>query len=59
MNPNKVSEKLMELEDRSQRNNLRTDGLTKNTNQILDGCEKKVQELLADKSNIQEDIEFD
>lgn len=49
----------MELEDRSQRNNLRTDGLTKNTNQILDDCEKKVQELLADKSNIQEDIEFD
>ena len=49
----------MELEDRSQRNNLRTDGLTKNTNQTLDDCEKKVQELLTDKSNIQDDIEFD
>lgn len=49
----------MELEDRSQRNNLRTDGLTKNANQTLDDCEKKVQELLADKSSIQDDIEFD
>ena len=46
LNPNKVLEKLIELEDRSQRNNLHIDDLTENTNETLNNCEKKIQEVL-------------
>ena len=46
LDPNQVSEKLIELEDRSQRNNLRIDGLTENTNETWDDQEQKVQEVL-------------
>ena len=46
LNPNKVLEKLIELEDRSQRNNLHIDDLTENTNETLNDCEKKEQEVL-------------
>ena len=46
LNPNKVLEKLIELEDRSQRNNLHIDDLTENTNETLNDCEKKIQEVL-------------
>ena len=35
LDPNKVSKKLIELEDRSRRNNLRFDGLTKDPNDDL------------------------
>ena len=38
LNPNEVSEKLIELEDRSQRNNIRIDGLKENTNENWDDC---------------------
>ena len=43
---NGLSEKLIELEDRSRRNNLRIDGLIENKNKTWDDCEKKAQEVL-------------
>ena len=52
-------ERVIEFEDRLRRNNLRIDVLTENTNKTWDGSEKKVQEVLWNKLNIQEDIEFD
>ena len=58
LDSNEVLEKLIELEGRSQRNNLRKDSLTENTNDTQDDCKKKVQEMLQDISNIQDDIEF-
>lgn len=58
LDPNEVLEKLIELEGRSQKNNLRKDGLTDNTSDTQDDCKKKVQEMLQDISNIQDDIEF-
>ena len=59
LDPNEVLEKLIELEDRPRRNNLRIDGLIENTSKTWDNCEKKVQEVMRDKSNIQDDIEID
>ena len=49
---NEMSEKLIELEDRSRRNNLRIDGLIEKTNENWNDCEKKVQEVLRHKLSI-------
>ena len=57
LDPNEVSEKLIELEDRSRRNNLRFDGLTEDTNETWDDCERKIQKILYDKLEITEDVE--
>ena len=53
-----VSKKLIELEDRSQRNILHIGWPTENTSEPWDDCDKKVQEVLRDKLNIQDDIEY-
>ena len=45
LDPNEVSEKLIELEVRSRSNNLRTDGLIENTNETWGDCKKKVQKV--------------
>ena len=50
--PNEMSEKLIELENRSRRNNLRIDGLIEKTNENWNDCEKKVQEVLRHKLSI-------
>ena len=59
LDPNEVSEKLTELEGRLQRNNPCIHGLTENTNRTWDDSEKKVQEVLQDKLNIQDNLELD
>ena len=59
LDTNDVSEKLIELEDRSRRNNLRFDGLTEVTNETWDGCERKIQKILSDKLEITEDVEIE
>ena len=40
--PNEVSKKLIELEDRSRRNNLLFDGLTEDPSETWDDCGRKV-----------------
>ena len=59
LDPNDVSEKLIELEDRSRRNNLRFDGLAEYTNETWDNCERKIQKNLSDKLEITEDVEIE
>ena len=59
LDPNEVSEKLIELEDKSQRKNLHVDGLIENTKETWNNCKKKLEDVLPDKLNIQDDIEFD
>ena len=59
LDPNEVSKKLSELEDRSRRNNLRFDGLTEDPNETWDDCEQKVQDVLLNKLNIEGNIEID
>ena len=41
--------KLIDMEDRSRRNNLRIDGLTESNNESWDECEEKVQSVLINK----------
>ena len=59
LDPNEVSKKLIELKDRSRRNNLRFDGLTEDPNETWDDCERKVQDVLLNKLNIEGNIEID
>ena len=59
LDPNEVSKKLTELEDRSRYNNLRFDGIAEDPNETWDGCERKVQDVVLNKSNIEGNIEID
>lgn len=52
LDPNKMSEKLTELDDRSRRNNRRTDSQIENINETSDDYEKKVLEVLRDKYSV-------
>ena len=52
LDPNKMSEKLTELDDRSRRNNRRTDSQTENISETSDDYEKKVLEVLRDKYSV-------
>ena len=56
---NDVSEKLIELEDRSRRNNLRLDGLNEDPNETWDDCKRKVQEVLSNNLGIDENVEIE
>ena len=59
LDPDYVMEKLIELEDRSRRNNLRIDGISEAPNETWDMCEDKVKDLIKSKLEINEDIEID
>ena len=59
LNADEVSAKLVELEDRSRRNNLRIDGIKEEPNETWEACEKKIQDIIADKMGIESDIEID
>ena len=48
--------KIFELEDRSRRTNLRTDGISEIENETWDECEQEVQSLIKDKLGIAENI---
>ena len=48
--------KIVELEDRSRRNNLRIDGITGKENETWDECKQEVQSLITDKLGIAENI---
>ena len=48
--------KIVDLEDRSRRNNLRIDGTSEKENETWDECEQEVQLLIKDKLGIAENI---
>ena len=54
-----VMGKLIELEDRSRRSNLRIDGVEETPNETWDICEGKVQDIVKSKLGITAEIEFD
>ena len=58
LDPKYVSPKLMELEDRSRRNNLRIDGIDEKQNETWHECEARVQELLEVNLGITDTIEL-
>ena len=59
LDPDDVSAKLVELEDRSQRNNLRIDGFQENPNETQKTCEEKVQEVLKNNLGFATEVEID
>ena len=59
LDPNDVSSKLIELKDRSRRNNLRIDGVEETPNETWEDCQIKIQELIKNKLKINECIEID
>ena len=54
LDPNEVSSKLIELEDRSRWNNLRIDGIEETPNETWEYCEIENQELIKNKLKINE-----
>ena len=48
--------KIVELEDRSPRNNLRIDGITEKENDTWDECQQEIQSPIKDKLGIAENI---
>ena len=48
--------KIVDLEDRSRRNNLRIDGISEKENETWDECEQEGQSFIKDKLGIAEDI---
>ena len=48
--------KVVELEDRSRRNNLRIDGITEKESETWDECEQEVQSLIKDNLGNAENI---
>ena len=59
MDPNDVSSKLIELEDRSRRNNLRIRHIAETLNKTWEDCEIKMRELIKSKLKMNEHIETD
>ena len=54
-----MTNKLIELEDRSQRNNIRIDGIEEKQYETWDRCEEKVQKVIKDKLGIEDEVEID
>ena len=59
MDPEEVSSKLIELEDRSRRNNLRIDGIKEKPKETWEECEENVQEMIKENLGITEPTETD
>ena len=59
LDPKYLSSRLIELEDRSRRNNLRIDGIDEKPNETWDECEAGVQELIEVNLGITDTIEFE
>ena len=53
LDPDYVTNKLIELEDRSRRNNIRIDGIEDDQNETWDSCEEKVQKLIKEKLGLE------
>ena len=57
LDPDYVTNKLIELEDRSRRNNIRIDGIEEEQYETWDRCEEKVQ-VIKDKLGIEDEVEI-
>ena len=59
LDPDYVMEKLIELEDRSRRNNLRIDSISEVSHETWEMCEDSVKDLIKTKFEINDEIEID
>ena len=58
LDPNYLTNKLIELEDRSRRNNIRIDGIEEEQYETWDRCEENVQKAIKDKLGIDDEVEI-
>ena len=58
LDPDYATNKLIELEDRSQRNNIRIDGIEEEQYETWDRCEENVQKAIKDKLGIDDEVEI-
>ena len=58
LDPDLVTEKLIELKDRSRQNNLRINGVEETPNETWDICEEKVQSIVKEELGIIAEIEM-
>ena len=54
-----MTNKLIELEDRSRRNNIRIEGIEEEQYQTWDRCQGKVQKAIKDKLGTEDEVEID
>ena len=59
LNADEVSDKLVELEDQSRRNNLRIDGIEESSDETWETCENKIKDVIKEKLDIETDAELD
>ena len=59
LDPDFVTNKLVELEDRSRRNNIRIDGIEEDENETWESCEDKVQQLIKENLGIESNVEIE
>ena len=52
VDPEHVTNKLIDLEDRSRRNNLRIDGMSESRNETWEECEEEIQKVLNKKLGV-------
>ena len=58
LDPDYVTNKLIELEDRSRPNNIRIDGIEEKQYEAWDRCEEKVQQVIKDRLGIEDEVEI-
>ena len=59
MDPRYVEEKLIELEDRSRRCNLRIDGIEEGKDETWDQCEEKVLDIFTNQLGIEKNVQIE
>ena len=52
VDPEYVANKLIDLEDRSRRNNLRIDGISESRNETWEECEEEIQKVFNEKLGV-------
>ena len=58
LDPDYVTKKLIELQDRSRRNTIRIDGIEEEQYETWDRCEEKVQKVIKDKLGIEDEVDI-
>ena len=59
IDPEYVEQKLIDLEDRSRRNNLRVDGILETPGETWEDCEEKLQQVFQEKLDLECPIEIE
>ena len=59
LNADEVSDKLVELEDPSRRNNLQIGGIEESPDETWGTCENKIKDVIKEKLDIETDVELD